>query len=166
MSAAAAATCVLRNAEPASWFAASAEPALKPNHPNHRMPAPRTVSGRLWGWMESVPSPLRFPRSSAAARAAAADEMWTTVPPAKSSAPSLNSHPSGCQTQCARGLYTKIAHNTVNITYALNFIRSATAPVMSPTVMIANIPWYIAYTVSGIVGASGASWFDTPFKPR
>ena len=29
--------------------------------------------------------------------------MWTTVPPAKSSAPSLNSQPSGAQTQWAIG---------------------------------------------------------------
>ena len=35
-------------------------------------------------------------------------------------------------------------------------MRSAMAPVMSATVMIANIPWYIAYTVCGMVGASGA----------
>ena len=31
------------------------------------------------------------------------DEAWTTVPPAKSRAPSLNSQPSAAQTQCAIG---------------------------------------------------------------
>ena len=29
--------------------AASAEPALNPAQPNHRMPVPSTVIGRLWG---------------------------------------------------------------------------------------------------------------------
>ncbi len=33
--------------------AAKALPALKPNHPNQRMPAPRTVRGRLWGGIGS-----------------------------------------------------------------------------------------------------------------
>ena len=31
--------------------AASAEPALNPAHPNHRMPVPMIVSGRLCGRM-------------------------------------------------------------------------------------------------------------------
>ena len=31
------------------------------------------------------------------------DEMWTTVPPAKSSAPSFLSQPPSPQTQCASG---------------------------------------------------------------
>ena len=94
MSAAAAARCVLRNAEPASWLAASAEPALKPNQPNHRMPAPRTVSGRLCGWMlVRAVAPCACRARARQPSAAAADEMWTTVPPAKSSAPSLYSQP-------------------------------------------------------------------------
>ena len=34
---------------PAMPSAASAEPALNPAQPNHRMPVPSTVMGRLWG---------------------------------------------------------------------------------------------------------------------
>src|SRR3989338_4065822 len=47
--AAEAAMCVVMNALPARPLAPSAEPALKPNQPNHRRPAPRTAKGRLWG---------------------------------------------------------------------------------------------------------------------
>ncbi len=35
----------------ATPLAASAEPALKPAQPNHRMPVPSMVSGRLCGCM-------------------------------------------------------------------------------------------------------------------
>ena len=100
--AAAAAVLVTRNAFAARPFAASAEPALKPNQPNHSRPAPRTVIGMSWG---SRPSPFttRLPMRSATTRAETPDEMWTTVPPAKSRAPSLNSQPSADQTQWAIG---------------------------------------------------------------
>src|SRR5215471_2736360 len=37
----------------ATPLAASAEPALNPAQPNHRMPVPSTVSGRLWGGIGS-----------------------------------------------------------------------------------------------------------------
>ena len=47
--AAAAATNVLMNAWAARPFAPSAEPALKPNHPNHRIPVPSMVSGSECG---------------------------------------------------------------------------------------------------------------------
>jgi hypothetical protein len=42
-----------RNVFISAWAAmpsaARAEPALNPAQPNHRMPVPSTVSGRLWG---------------------------------------------------------------------------------------------------------------------
>src|SRR5690349_972107 len=47
--AAAAARCVTTNAEVASAPDVSAPPPLKPNHPNQSMPAPSTVSVRLFG---------------------------------------------------------------------------------------------------------------------
>src|SRR6185295_19056577 len=47
--AAAAARCVTTNAEVASPPDVSALPPLKPNHPNQSMPAPSTVSVRLFG---------------------------------------------------------------------------------------------------------------------
>ena len=53
----------------------------------------------------SIRSPLttRRPMSRATISAETPDEVWTTVPPAKSSAPSLNSQPSVAQTQWAIG---------------------------------------------------------------
>src|SRR5262245_31185562 len=47
--AAAAAACVAANAEPASEEPLVALPPLKPNQPNHRRPAPRSVSTMLLG---------------------------------------------------------------------------------------------------------------------
>src|SRR5512139_1330330 len=87
--AAAAAMWVATNAEVDSSPAASALPALKPNQPNQRMAAPRTVIGRLWGAMLSVPNPLRFPTTRAAARALTPELMWTTGAPGKSREPSF-----------------------------------------------------------------------------
>src|SRR5882672_8031178 len=87
--AAAAAVLVVRKALAASPDASSALPALKPNHPNQSSPAPMTVSGRLCGGIGFCPYPLRLPITSAQVSAETPEEMWTTVPPAKSSAPSL-----------------------------------------------------------------------------
>src|SRR5262249_53016069 len=53
--AAADAVFVVVNAEAASPFAASALPALKPNQPNQRRLAPRTVIGRLCGGIACWP---------------------------------------------------------------------------------------------------------------
>src|ERR1700752_188314 len=50
-SAAAAEVFVFTNASAASPFAASADPALKPNQPNHNNPAPSSTSGTLCGAM-------------------------------------------------------------------------------------------------------------------
>src|SRR5512140_237547 len=59
--AAAAARWVTTKALAARPLAARALPALKPNHPNQRMPAPSTVIGRLWGMMALEPNSLRRP---------------------------------------------------------------------------------------------------------
>ena len=80
----------------------TAEPALKPNQPNQRRPAPRTVIGMSCGSIFSALA-TRLPIRRATIRADTPDEAWTTVPPAKSSAPSLNSQPSVAQTQWATG---------------------------------------------------------------
>ncbi len=101
--AAAAAVLVLTNANPARVSAASSDPALNPNQPNHSRPVPSSTNGRLCGRKLVAGQPLRLPRTSATAMAAAPAFAWTTVPPAKSSAPFLNSHPSGENTQCATG---------------------------------------------------------------
>src|SRR5689334_19588375 len=49
MAPALAATCVVTNASAADWLLASALPALKPNQPNHKRPAPVSVIVRLCG---------------------------------------------------------------------------------------------------------------------
>src|SRR5215468_1726549 len=102
-SAAAVAVFVFANAVPASGLAVSADPALKPNQPNHSSAAPSITNGTLCGRICSFGQPLRMPRTSAMARPADPALMCTTVPPAKSSAPRLNSQPSGENTQCATG---------------------------------------------------------------
>src|SRR5919106_2908418 len=152
MVAAAAAVLVTMNAFAASPFAATAEPALNPNQPNHRRPAPRIVIGTSCG---SIGSPLatRRPISSATTSADTPELMWTTVPPAKSRAPSLNSQPSADHTQWASGEYTRIDHRIVNSTNAPKRLRSAKAPVMRAGVIAANIIWKAANSTNGTVVA-------------
>ena len=53
--------CVARNADDARPSAATADPALKPNHPNHRMPAPSTTIGTLCGVNPPPPGSRRRP---------------------------------------------------------------------------------------------------------
>src|ERR1700733_724105 len=100
----AAAVLVLTKALVARPFAASALPALKPNQPNHKSAHPSTTIGMSCG---STSSPdvcvMRRPSTHAATSADTPDEMCTTVPPAKSSAPSLPSQPPCPHTQCASG---------------------------------------------------------------
>src|SRR5881397_2504172 len=69
--AAAAPSWVLTKAADARPLALSALPALNPNHPNHRIPAPSTTIGTLCGTSRDVPYPRRLPRYRAVARAAA-----------------------------------------------------------------------------------------------
>ena len=83
------ATRVLTQTTAAVLFAARAEPALKPNQPNHSSPAPIMTSGRLCGRMASRPKPRRLPSTRARARPAAPALMCTAVPPAKSIAARL-----------------------------------------------------------------------------
>ena len=99
----AAAVLVVTNAVAARPFAASADPALKPNQPNHRSPAPRIVIGTSCGSVAGAIRPARRPMKRAATSAATPLERWTTVPPAKSSMPRPKSQPSGDQTQWAIG---------------------------------------------------------------
>lgn len=89
MTAIAVAAVVLVNAKPAVSVAESAEPALKPYHPNHSRLAPNRIHGTLCGRAESRGQPRRLPRTRHSASAAAPALIWTAVPPAKSSALSL-----------------------------------------------------------------------------
>src|SRR5690242_2520809 len=65
-------------------LAASALPALKPNHPTHSRHAPMKLSTRLCGGIGSLGKPTRLPMYRAHTRAETPEEMCTTVPPAKS----------------------------------------------------------------------------------
>src|SRR5262245_3681711 len=96
------AVLVFTKASVASSFAASALPELKPNQPTQSSAAPTTVKGTLCGGIGSRPKPRRRPIIAAAISAEVPEEMWTTVPPAKSSAPRCISQPPP-QTQCASG---------------------------------------------------------------
>src|SRR5512143_4044715 len=88
-----------------------------------------------------------MPESTSAEMPAA---MCTTVPPAKSSTPYSYSQPPGAHTQCASGQYTNVDHSRMNHTYAEKRMRSATAPLISAGVMMANLPWNITNTSSGM----------------
>ena len=115
-SAVAAAVLVFVNASAASPFAASADPALNPNQPNQSRPAPSSTSGTLWGTIGARLKSLRGPSMRAATKAETPAEMCTTVPPAKSSAPSFWSQPPAPHTQWASGSYTNVAQRTRNTT--------------------------------------------------
>ncbi len=53
----------------------------------------------------------------------------------------------------AMGSYTMMDHKTMNSTMALNFMRSAKAPVINAGVMMANINWKTMKVCWGIVAA-------------
>src|SRR6516165_8310085 len=82
--AAAAPKCVATKALVARPEAASALPALKPNHPTQSMPAPMVLITRLWGFIAAEGYPTRLPRYRAQTKAETPLVMCTTVPPAKS----------------------------------------------------------------------------------
>src|SRR5256886_16582118 len=79
-SAAAAAVLVFVNASAARPLAASAEPALKPNQPNHRRPAPRSTSGTLCGTIGERLKSFLGPSIRAATNAETPALMCTTEP--------------------------------------------------------------------------------------
>ncbi len=152
--AAAAARLVFTKAVAATDPELSAEPALKPNQPNHRMPVPTMVMVRLCGGIASRGQPRRLPRTSAPARAAAPALMCTTVPPAKSRAPRSKIQPAGLKTQWATGVYTSSSHRPVNAAQAENRMRSAMAPLISAGVMMAKVIWNAMNSKGGMVSAS------------
>src|SRR6185312_3393448 len=156
VSAAAAAVFVVTSALAATPDAESAEPALNPNHPNHSNPAPRRVSGTLCGTSDARPRSRRLPNIAAATSADVPALTWTTVPPAKSSAPNERSQPPSPHTQCASGSYTSVVHAMANARYTGNRMRSTTAPEMSATVMAANIAWKAANARCGTPAAYAA----------
>src|SRR4030043_1630712 len=84
----AAAVLVATKALEANPPAGRALPALKPNHPTQSRAAPSTTIGMLLGSMGTRSlNPLRGPSTRTSASAEIPALTWTTVPPAKSSAP-------------------------------------------------------------------------------
>src|SRR5438093_5651622 len=126
--AAAAAALVLTDASAAIPYAASADPALNPNQPNHKRPAPTKTSGTLCGEIGTRRKSRRGPRNQAATSADTPALTWTTVPPAKSSAPIFCSQPPAPHTQWARGAYTSVDQRMRKARYARNRTRSTMAP--------------------------------------
>ena len=123
------------------------EPTLKPYQPIQSRPAPSMVSVRLCGRMASLPKPTRLPSRMTSTRAGhtgvdvhggAAGVVLRTDPAADERVLGAAEHHVG-QREVARAS----AHSGTKTTQAENFIRSATAPLMSATVMIANVIWNI-----------------------
>ena len=84
---------VLTNACAATPLAASAEPPLKPNHPNQRSPVPRATNATLCGRTFSSGANFRAPTTHTDASAANPALACTTIPPAKSSTPHCARNP-------------------------------------------------------------------------
>jgi hypothetical protein len=105
---------VLTKACAATPLAASAEPPLNPNQPNHSSPVPRATNATLCGSVCSSGPNFRAPTTHTDARAAKPALAWTTMPPAKSSAPHCARNPPP-QIQCANGTYTRRLHATRNL---------------------------------------------------
>src|SRR3954449_5603596 len=172
------ATWVLVNARAARPFAARAEPALKPNQPNHSRPEPSMTKGRLCGLNCAFGQPLRLPSTIASASPAAPALMWTAVPPAKSSTPRAASQPAPLpfaspklKTQWATGKYTSVTQKVTKTDQPRNLARSAIAPEISAGVMIANMSWNIENAAFGMVSwapfaASAFSDSPIPSQPR
>lgn len=55
------------------------------------------------------------------------------------------------QTMWASGKYTRVTQMPPNTSQVPNFIRSATAPLISATVMTANVNWKATQTMAGTV---------------
>ncbi len=79
------------------------------------------------------------------------EEMCTTSPPAKSSAPIISpmSDPSPPHTIWASGAYTASTHTATKAHTAPNFMRPATAPVMMAQVIIAKAIWKTISIMAG-----------------
>jgi hypothetical protein len=97
--------------------------------------------------------------------------MWTTVPPAKSTGPTAAVSPPSPSstvpkiidarlfsewessppphTMWASGKYARVTHTPANANQVPNRTRSAMAPEMSATVMMANVTWNATSTTCG-----------------
>src|SRR6267143_499614 len=78
------ASVVVVNAFAAMASAPSALPALNPYQPTQSIPVPTMHSTIEWGAMISLRNPRRCPSKMQSTSADQPDDIWTTVPPAKS----------------------------------------------------------------------------------
>src|SRR5205814_5342168 len=78
------ASVVVVNAFAAMPSAPSALPALKPYQPTQSIPAPTIQSTMLCGAMISLRKPSRGPSRAQRTSTDQPEDIWTTVPPAKS----------------------------------------------------------------------------------
>src|SRR2546423_6771760 len=78
------ASVVVVKALAAITSAPTALPALNPYQPTHSIPVPTMQSTMLCGAMFSFPKPRRLPTIMHRISADQPDDLWTTVPPAKS----------------------------------------------------------------------------------
>ena len=144
---------VATNADEASPPEVRALPALKSNQPNQRSPARRTTMGTLCGSM--APPRTEYYATGKSERPA---QMCTTVSPAKSRAPSVNNQSTEPHTQCATGQYTDVVQSAANSSYAPKPTRSATAPPVSATAVMANMPWKAKNARCGTRGRIRRRW--------
>ena len=77
-----------------------------------------------WGAISSLPKPTRLPIMIAPTRPAMPALMWTTVPPAKSSAPHWNSRPASALTSASLASATVLA--AASVAPATAFAAAAT----------------------------------------
>ena len=150
------ATRVFRKIAAAVPLAASAEPALKPNQPNHSRPDAEQHERqvvRAHGVLfepdaraehqrqRQAPRPPRRSRRPVRPRSPAR-RTWPASPP-------------GAHTQCATTAYTATAQIGTNTIQAENLARSAIAPLTSAAVMIAKASWKVANSSSGTRAVHG-----------
>src|SRR6478672_11326145 len=114
--------------------------------------------------------PTRYRSTRIQPPAAAAVAIWVlmnaraAVPSAASSEPALKPNQPN-HSQCATGKYTSVAQATVNTAQAPNLVRSAIAPLISATVMTANVSWKAEKMRSGMP-FTRVALFTSPCSPR
>jgi len=103
--------------------APSADPPLKPYHPNHRIRVPKTTIPTLCGLNSSSAVsesnlPILGPKNIAPISPHTAPNMCTMPDPAKSVYPIPASHPSAAHVQCTTTGYMNAVSSALTTTYA------------------------------------------------
>ena len=122
----------------------------------------------LLGSIRSLPNPTRLRITSAIASAENPELMCTTVPPAKSMAPSVCSQPPP-HTQWAKGSYTSVVQSRPKMMNEEILTLSANTDVTIARVTVANTSWNIMYASAGTVSvtpAMTAAFCPTLLSPR